>query len=105
MPDRDFPRLFTRAGASYDVTAAIQPGYGERHNDPPAGLIGFLWSRQNPYLLPVFEDVCPQPDVRRLLPASDALRAWSKGSRLLTIPPSLSRIRSIRRMEQAVPCF
>jgi hypothetical protein len=67
---------YTRGALYYDVTTAIQPWYGEQHNDQRAGLIGFLRSLQNPFLLPVFNEVCPQPDVRLLQPAPDALRIW-----------------------------
>jgi hypothetical protein len=64
----------------HDVVAAVQPWYGLMRHGTRSGLRGFLWSQQNPYLLAVFEDVCPQPDVRLLLPAPDALRTWQEGT-------------------------
>jgi hypothetical protein len=65
---------------AYDVTAAAQPWAREQPHHLPTGLRGLLRTPQNPYLLAVFEDVCPQPDIRRLLPAPVALRAWQDGT-------------------------
>jgi hypothetical protein len=52
-----WPFSLTRGALYYDVTAAIQPWYGDHHNDQRAGLYTFLGSLQNPYLLAVFENL------------------------------------------------
>jgi hypothetical protein len=73
---------YTLLHLAYDVVAATEPCRAEQENilRGPAGLFAMMARPQNPCLVAVFEDVCPQPDVRTLLPAPDALRAWHEGT-------------------------
>jgi hypothetical protein len=72
---------YTLGCLAHDMIGAVQPWYGRAYNGhAEAGLRGLMEQPQNPYLAAVFEDVCPQPDVRLLLPAPDALRAWEEST-------------------------
>jgi hypothetical protein len=71
---------YTECGLSYDVLATVAPWYGDKHYDVAGGLSTLQGGESSPHLVTVFNDVCPVPDVRTLLPAPDALRAWQEGT-------------------------